>query len=259
MSDAIAIRDWGRCDYARVWAAMKAFTDERDADTADELWRVEHPAVFTLGQAGRAEHVLDRGDTPVVQTDRGGQVTYHGPGQIVLYPLIDLRRQRMGARELVTRLEQSVVDWLARQGIDSAPRADAPGVYVDGAKIAALGLRIRRGCSYHGLAVNIAMDLAPFNRINPCGPAGIAGPPPGPPGAARSLAQAPQGLTRALGGRPQPVDRPRRARAGAPRPRRPPCRGVSSRRGCSSTACGRGWCGPRRSWSGGRASRSRAA
>ncbi|KAF0281700.1 lipoyl(octanoyl) transferase LipB [Spiribacter roseus] len=205
MSDAIAIRDWGRCDYARVWAAMKAFTDERDADTADELWRVEHPAVFTLGQAGRAEHVLDRGDTPLVQTDRGGQVTYHGPGQIVLYPLIDLRRQRMGARELVTRLEQSVVDWLARQGIDSAPRADAPGVYVDGAKIAALGLRIRRGCSYHGLAVNIAMDLAPFNRINPCGHAGMAVTDLAMLGVDCTVAQAREGLTRAVVARLSPV------------------------------------------------------
>ncbi|AUB78901.1 lipoyl(octanoyl) transferase LipB [Spiribacter sp. 1M153] len=205
MSDAIAIRDWGRCDYARVWAAMKAFTDERDADTADELWRVEHPAVFTLGQAGRAEHVLDRGDTPLVQTDRGGQVTYHGPGQIVLYPLIDLRRQRMGARELVTRLEQSVVDWLARQGIDSAPRADAPGVYVDGAKIAALGLRIRRGCSYHGLAVNIAMDLAPFNRINPCGHAGMAVTDLATLGVDCTVAQAREGLTRAVVARLSPV------------------------------------------------------
>ncbi|KAF0284457.1 lipoyl(octanoyl) transferase LipB [Spiribacter roseus] len=205
MSDAIAIRDWGRCDYARVWAAMKAFTDERDTDTADELWRVEHPAVFTLGQAGRAEHVLDRGDTPLVQTDRGGQVTYHGPGQIVLYPLIDLRRQRMGARELVTRLEQSVVDWLARQGIDSAPRADAPGVYVDGAKIAALGLRIRRGCSYHGLAVNIAMDLAPFNRINPCGHAGMAVTDLATLGVDCTVAQAREGLTRAVVARLSPV------------------------------------------------------
>ncbi|KAF0280846.1 lipoyl(octanoyl) transferase LipB [Spiribacter aquaticus] len=205
MSDAIAIRDWGRCDYARVWAAMKAFTDERDTDTADELWRVEHPAVFTLGQAGRAEHVLDRGDTPLVQTDRGGQVTYHGPGQIVLYPLIDLRRQRIGARELVTRLEQSVVDWLARQGIDSAPRADAPGVYVDGAKIAALGLRIRRGCSYHGLAVNIAMDLAPFNRINPCGHAGMAVTDLATLGVDCTVAQAREGLTRAVVARLSPV------------------------------------------------------
>ncbi len=198
MADSIAIRDCGRWDYARAWAAMKAFTDDRDADTPDELWRVEHPGVFTLGQAGHAEHVLDRGDTPLVQTDRGGQVTYHGPGQIVLYPLLDLRRQRLGARDLVTRLEQSVVDWLAEQGIASAPRADAPGVYVNDAKIAALGLRIRRGCSYHGLAVNIAMDLSPFTRINPCGHAGMAVTDLASLGVECSMADAREGLTQAV-------------------------------------------------------------
>lgn len=174
MAAPIAIRDWGRCDYETVAAAMRDFTDTRDTRSADEIWRVEHPAVFTLGQAGRQEHVLERGDIPLVQTDRGGQVTYHGPGQIILYPLVDLRRRRLGARALVTRLEQTVVDWLASQGVSAAPRADAPGVYVDDAKIAALGLRVRRGCSYHGLAVNIAMDLSPFQRINPCGHAGMA-------------------------------------------------------------------------------------
>ena len=173
MTGAIRVRDWGRTDYETVWRAMRQFTDERDGDTPDEVWRVEHPPVFTLGQAGRAEHVLDAGDIPLVQTDRGGQVTYHGPGQAVLYPLLDLRRHGLGARRLVTLLEQTVVDWLAGQGIESAPRADAPGVYVGEAKIAALGLRIRRGCSYHGLAVNISMDLAPFQRINPCGHAGM--------------------------------------------------------------------------------------
>ena len=173
MADGIRIRDWGRCDYDTVWRAMRRLTDQRDADSADEIWRVEHPPVFTLGQAGRAEHVLDAGDIPLVQTDRGGQVTYHGPGQAILYPLLDLRRQGLGARSLVSLLEQTVVNWLADQGIESAPRADAPGVYVGEAKIAALGLRIRRGCSYHGLAVNIAMDLAPFRRINPCGYAGM--------------------------------------------------------------------------------------
>ena len=174
MDAPIAVHDWGRCDYETVWAAMRRFTDTRDANTTDELWRVEHPAVFTLGQAGRREHVLDRGDIPLVQTDRGGQVTYHGPGQIILYPLLDLRRRGLGARALVTRLEQTVVEWLAGLGITATPRADAPGVYVDDAKIAALGLRVRRGCSYHGLAVNIAMDLSPFRRINPCGHAGMA-------------------------------------------------------------------------------------
>ena len=173
MMDAIRVRDWGRSDYETVWRAMRRFTDERDADAADEIWQVEHPPVFTLGQAGRAEHVLDAGDIPLVQTDRGGQVTYHGPGQAVLYPLLDLRRHGLGARRLVTLLEQTVVDWLAGHGVESAPRPDAPGVYVGEAKIAALGLRIRRGCSYHGLAVNIAMDLAPFQRINPCGYAGM--------------------------------------------------------------------------------------
>jgi lipoyl(octanoyl) transferase len=173
MAGEILIRDWGRCDYDTVWRAMRRLTDERGAGTADEIWRVEHPPVFTLGQAGRAEHVLDAGDIPLVQTDRGGQVTYHGPGQAILYPLLDLRRHGLGARRLVSLLEGTVVDWLAGQGIESAPRADAPGVYVGEAKIAALGLRIRRGCSYHGLAVNIAMDLAPFQRINPCGYAGM--------------------------------------------------------------------------------------
>ncbi len=173
MTDAIRVRDWGRSDYETVWRAMRRFTDGRDADAADEIWQVEHPPVFTLGQAGRTEHVLDAGDIPLVQTDRGGQVTYHGPGQAVLYPLLDLRRHGLGARRLVTLLEQTVVDWLAGHGIESAPRPDAPGVYVGEAKIAALGLRIRRGCSYHGLAVNIAMDLAPFQRINPCGYAGM--------------------------------------------------------------------------------------
>ncbi len=173
MAGEIRVQDWGRCDYDTVWRAMRRLTDERDADSADEIWRVEHPPVFTLGQAGRAEHVLDAGDIPLLQTDRGGQVTYHGPGQAILYPLLDLRRQGLGARSLVSLLEKTVVDWLADQGIDSAPRADAPGVYVGEAKIAALGLRIRRGCSYHGLAVNIAMDLAPFRRIDPCGYAGM--------------------------------------------------------------------------------------
>ena len=168
------IRDWGRADYASVWQSMRAFTDERTAQSADEIWRVEHPPVFTLGQAGKPEHVLDAGDIPLVQSDRGGQVTYHGPGQIVIYPLLDLHRHQLGARRLVTLLETSVVAWLADLGIHAAARADAPGVYVDQAKIAALGLRIRRGCSYHGVAVNVAMDLGPYQRINPCGYAGMA-------------------------------------------------------------------------------------
>jgi len=152
---------------------MRAFTDDRGADTADEIWLVEHPPVFTLGLAGRPEHLLAPGAIPVVSTDRGGQVTYHGPGQVVLYPLLQLRRHGLGVRRLVTLLEQSVVDLLAAHGICGAARSDAPGVYVDAAKVAALGLRIRHGCSYHGLALNVAMDLEPFGRINPCGHPGM--------------------------------------------------------------------------------------
>ncbi len=169
----VRLRAWGRADYEAVWAAMRAYTDARTADTADAIWQVEHPPVFTLGQAGREDHVLEAGDIPLVHTDRGGQVTYHGPGQAVLYPLLDLRRHGLGARSLVSLLEAIVVDWLASLGIAAAARADAPGVYVGEAKIAALGLRIRRGRSYHGLAVNVGMDLSPFNRINPCGYAGM--------------------------------------------------------------------------------------
>jgi lipoyl(octanoyl) transferase len=163
------VRDLGLAEYETTWSAMRRFTDDRGPDTRDEIWRVEHPPVFTLGQAGRQEHVLDAGTIPLVQTDRGGQVTYHGPGQAVIYPLLDLRRHGLGPRRLVSLLESTVVDWLATMDIDAAPRADAPGVYVGPAKIAALGLRIRRGFSYHGLAVNVAMDLTPYQRINPCG------------------------------------------------------------------------------------------
>lgn len=166
----IEVRPLGQqVDYAPTWQAMRQFTDERDDTTPDQIWWLEHSPVFTLGQAGRSEHILAAGDIPVVKTDRGGQVTYHGPGQVVIYPLLQFKRYQLGARAYVTLLEQTVVDWLADLGISAAPRADAPGVYVDDAKIAALGLRIRRGCSYHGLAVNIAMDLEPFTRINPCG------------------------------------------------------------------------------------------
>jgi len=173
VTPAIRIHDCGQADYEAVWKAMRRFTDARTTDTADEIWRVEHPAVFTLGQAGRDEHVINPGGIPLVRTDRGGQVTYHGPGQVILYPLLDLRRHGLGVRQLVTLLETLVVDWLAEFGVEAKPRADAPGVYVGEAKIAALGLRIRRGCSYHGLAVNIAMDLEPYQRINPCGHAGM--------------------------------------------------------------------------------------
>jgi lipoyl(octanoyl) transferase len=163
----------GLPDYRTVWESMRAFTDARGPETQDELWLLEHPPVFTLGQAGRPEHLLDPGDIPVVQSDRGGQVTYHGPGQLVAYLLLDLRRAGLGVKRLVNLLEQSVVDLLARHGVCAAARPEAPGVYVDGAKIAALGLRVRQGCSYHGLSLNVAMDLEPFGRINPCGYAGL--------------------------------------------------------------------------------------
>lgn len=148
---------------------MRAFTDARTADTPDQLWLLEHDPVYTQGLAGRPEHVLDAGDIPLIQTDRGGQVTYHGPGQLVAYPLLDLKRLGIGIRTLVGLLEQAVIDVLADHGVNAARRQGAPGVYVDDAKIAALGLKVRRGCSYHGLAFNIDMDLAPFQRINPCG------------------------------------------------------------------------------------------
>ncbi|MBL0040127.1 MAG: lipoyl(octanoyl) transferase LipB [Xanthomonadales bacterium] len=160
--------------YEPVWRAMQRFTDTRGADTQDELWVLEHDPVFTLGQAGKWEHVLLPGEIPVVPVDRGGQVTYHGPGQIVAYPLFDLRRLGIGVRELVQRIEQAIIDTLARYDIVAARRDGAPGVYVGDAKIAALGLRVRRGCSFHGLAFNVQMDLTPFGRINPCGYQGLA-------------------------------------------------------------------------------------
>lgn len=163
----------GLQDYAATLQAMRAFTDGRDADTPDELWLLQHPPVFTLGQAGRREHLLDPGEIPVIQVDRGGQVTYHGPGQLIVYVLFDLRRGGVGVKRLVNLLEQAVIDLLAARGISAAARPDAPGVYVDGAKIASLGLRIRQGCSYHGLALNVDMDLSPFQRINPCGFPGL--------------------------------------------------------------------------------------
>jgi len=152
---------------------MQRFTDARTDDTPDELWLVEHEPVFTLGQAGKPEHVLMPGDIPVLHVDRGGQVTYHGPGQIVAYPLLDLRRLKIGVREYVERIEQAVIDTLADWNIGAGRREGAPGVYVNGAKVAALGIRVRRGCTFHGLAFNIAMDLEPFGRINPCGYAGL--------------------------------------------------------------------------------------
>lgn len=148
---------------------MQAFTEERDEHTEDEIWWVEHPPVFTQGRNGKAEHLLDPGDIPVIAVDRGGQVTYHGPGQIVFYCLIDLRRRKLGVRQLVTLIEQSIIELLDSFGVSAAARSDAPGVYVQGEKIAALGLRIRRGCSFHGLSLNVDMDLSPFECINPCG------------------------------------------------------------------------------------------
>jgi lipoyl(octanoyl) transferase len=169
----LQLRRLGLCDYAWTWQAMRRFTDERGADTEDALWLVEHPPVFTLGQAGRPEHVLNPGDIPVVQTDRGGQVTYHGPGQIIAYLMLDLRRAGIGVKRLVNLLEQAVIDVLADAGIAAASRPDAPGVYVNRAKIASVGLRVRRACSYHGIALNVDLDLAPFQRINPCGYAGL--------------------------------------------------------------------------------------
>ncbi|MGY0634667.1 lipoyl(octanoyl) transferase LipB [Luteimonas sp. A478] len=170
---AALVRELGRQPYEPVWRAMQQFTDVRDAGTADEIWLVEHDPVFTLGQAGKVEHVLGAGDIPVLQVDRGGQVTYHGPGQIVAYPLLDLRRLKLGVREYVERMEQAVIDTLAEWNIGAGRREGAPGVYVAGAKVAALGIRVRRGCTFHGLAFNIAMDLEPFSRINPCGYAGM--------------------------------------------------------------------------------------
>ena len=170
---ALEVINLGRQDYAACWQAMSDFTNQRTPDTGDQLWLVEHPPVFTQGQAGKAEHLLFPGEIPVVQTDRGGQITYHGPGQLVAYPLLDLRRLKLGVRELVTAIEQTIVSTLGHYGIDAAAKPDAPGVYVDGSKIASLGLRVRRGCSFHGLALNVDMDLSPFLRINPCGYQGL--------------------------------------------------------------------------------------
>jgi lipoyl(octanoyl) transferase len=167
------IRRLGRVDYEPTWRAMQSFTETRDAAAGDEIWLLEHPPVFTLGLNGSLAHVLAPGDIPVVHIDRGGQVTYHGPGQLVVYPLIDLKRARLGIRDLVCALEQSVVATLAGYGVAASRRAGAPGVYVGDSKIASIGLRVRRGCTYHGLAFNVAMDLEPFGRINPCGYAGL--------------------------------------------------------------------------------------
>ncbi len=163
----------GQVDYEPTWRQMQKITDVRDENTADEIWFLQHPPVFTLGMNASTEHLLAPGAIPVVPIDRGGQVTYHGPGQLVVYPLIDLRRASLGVRDMVTALERSVVDSAAEYGIEAYPRADAPGVYVEGMKLASVGLRVRRGCTYHGLAFNLDMDLEPFSRINPCGYQGL--------------------------------------------------------------------------------------
>ncbi|HEU5467844.1 MAG TPA: lipoyl(octanoyl) transferase LipB [Steroidobacteraceae bacterium] len=167
------MRRLGRVEYAPAWRVMQAFTDARGDDTPDELWFLEHPPVFTQGLNGKPEHLLATGDIPVVGIDRGGQVTYHGPGQLVMYALVDLGRLGIGVRELVVALENAVIALAAAHGITAAGRRDAPGVYVAGRKLASIGLRVRRGCSYHGLALNVDMDLEPFRRINPCGMAGL--------------------------------------------------------------------------------------
>ncbi|MGH8224441.1 MAG: lipoyl(octanoyl) transferase LipB [Woeseiaceae bacterium] len=171
--DGVCIRSLGRRDYEPLWRSMQRFTDQRDQATPDEIWFTEHPPVFTLGLNASREHLLTPGPIPVVQIDRGGQVTYHGPGQLMIYPLVDLKRSGFGVRDVVTALEQSAVDTLAEFGVAAASRRDAPGVYVDGRKIASVGLRIRRGASYHGMAFNVDMDLEPFTRINPCGYANL--------------------------------------------------------------------------------------
>ncbi len=169
----VEIRNLGLSDYQDTWRAMQRFTDARGERTPDELWLLEHPPVFTLGQAGKPHHLLAETNIPVIRIDRGGQITYHGPGQIVMYALIDLRRRGIGVRQFVSLLEEAVIAVLEDLGLRASRRADAPGVYVDGAKIASLGLRIRRGCSYHGVALNVDLDLAPFELINPCGFPGL--------------------------------------------------------------------------------------
>jgi len=173
LTDQLIIRDLGRVDYVDTWQRMQQFTDSRDEQTPDELWLLEHDPVFTQGQAGKAEHLLFPGEIPVVQVDRGGQVTYHGPGQLVVYVLLNIKRRNLGVRQLVNLIEQSIVDTLAIYQLNAYAKADAPGVYVDEKKVASLGLRIRKGCSFHGLALNVDMDLSPFQRINPCGYAGM--------------------------------------------------------------------------------------
>ncbi|WP_432696785.1 lipoyl(octanoyl) transferase LipB [Marinobacterium sp. YM272] len=174
VADELIVRELGLQPYEPTWHRMQAFTDQRDAQTVDEIWLLEHEPVFTQGQAGKAEHLLNPGEIPVVQVDRGGQVTYHGPGQLIAYLMIDLRRRNIGVRDTVSLMEKAVVSVLADFGVDAYPKPDAPGVYVDGAKISSLGLRVRRGATFHGLALNLDMEMEPFLRINPCGYAGLA-------------------------------------------------------------------------------------
>ncbi|MCD8513937.1 MAG: lipoyl(octanoyl) transferase LipB [Nitrincola sp.] len=169
----LIVRRLGLQPYEPVWQQMQTFTNERDEATPDEIWLLQHHPVFTQGQAGKPEHLLNPGNIPVVQTDRGGQITYHGPGQLVIYLLLDLRRRKLGVRDVVTLMENAVIDLLASLDVKAHAKDDAPGVYVDGRKIASLGLRVRRGCSFHGLALNVDMDLNPFLQINPCGYAGM--------------------------------------------------------------------------------------
>jgi len=171
--ERIRLRRLGLAEYEPVWHRMQAYTDQRDEASADELWLVQHPSVFTQGQAGKAEHVLAPGEIPVIQVDRGGQVTYHGPGQIVAYPLVDIGRKGIGVRDFVCRIEEAIIRVLAHYGVNGERIAGAPGIYVNQAKIASLGLRVRRGRTFHGLALNVDMDLEPFRRINPCGYAGL--------------------------------------------------------------------------------------
>ncbi|GLQ74971.1 lipoyl(octanoyl) transferase LipB [Vibrio penaeicida] len=173
VKDQLVVKKLGRQDYLPIWQAMHDFTDTRDEETGDQVWLVEHNPVFTQGQAGKTEHLIDTGDIPVVQSDRGGQVTYHGPGQVVAYFLLNLRRRSLGVRDLVTHIENLVINTLKQYDIESEAKPDAPGVYVSDKKICSLGLRIRKGCSFHGLALNVNMDLSPFLRINPCGYQGL--------------------------------------------------------------------------------------
>lgn len=172
-SAEVVVRSLGQVEYEPTWRAMQDFTAQRLPNTPDEIWLLQHPPVYTQGQAGKAEHLIAATDIPVVPIDRGGQITYHGPGQVVAYVLVDLRRRGYGIRELVTRMEQAVIEVLAEVGISATRLVGAPGVYVEGAKIAALGLRVKHGCTYHGLALNVDMDLSPFAAINPCGYTGI--------------------------------------------------------------------------------------